>query len=317
MIDLIIDTDAAFDDWWAILYLLNHPNVNVKAITIVATGEAHGLPGAVNISKLCALAEKPNIPIAYGQEKPLKGDNEFPQFMRDAMDSLLDIELQGNSKANIRNDPLKLMKEVLSKQIATVLAIGPLTNLAQFCQQYPKLKLKISRLVIMGGALEVAGNISALRPEVEEDVAEWNIYCDPEAARQVFESGLPLELLPLDLTNQFPMTQQFVDSLNTHADNPCLSFVAETFQKITQLLNIDTIVQNCCFWDVLAAMAITEGDRIDTLYKKVVVDPNTGQVKVDTHGCRIKQITALNLKDNELTDLYLNVFKTHAKSPST
>ncbi len=80
-IPVIIDTDMALDDWLAILYLLNHPEVIVKAITVTGAGEAHCGPGVSNALKLISLTENNNIPVACGRETPLAGEHTLPSGM--------------------------------------------------------------------------------------------------------------------------------------------------------------------------------------------------------------------------------------------
>jgi pyrimidine-specific ribonucleoside hydrolase len=90
---VIIDTDMAVDDWFAILYLLQKPEVNVLAITVTGTGEAHCDPGVKNALGLVKLADHDPVPVACGVETPLKGNNVFPDSFRDSVDSMLGIQL--------------------------------------------------------------------------------------------------------------------------------------------------------------------------------------------------------------------------------
>ena len=97
---VIIDTDMAVDDWFAILYLLQKPGVNVLAITVTGTGEAHCDPGVKNALGLEKLAEHAPIPVACGDEIPLKGSNVFPDSFRNAVDSMLGIRLPKGSNTS-------------------------------------------------------------------------------------------------------------------------------------------------------------------------------------------------------------------------
>ena len=90
----IIDTDMAADDWMAILYLLQRPDVDVRAITVTGAGEAHCQPGVQNALGLTALAGRPQIPVACGRETPLKGDHAFPMDWRKNVDALLGANRQ-------------------------------------------------------------------------------------------------------------------------------------------------------------------------------------------------------------------------------
>ncbi len=311
MIDLIIDTDSAIDDWWAILFLLMHPEVNVLAITVVATGEAHGLAGAKNIAKLCALVGKLDIPIAYGQAKPLSGDNAFPDDIRKGVDRMMRISLPDHPNPCIGDNAVELLRQTLSRQSATVLAIGPHTNLAKFCKDHSKLWSKIERLVVMGGAVKAGGNIKILLPNMrdEDDVAEWNIYCDPLAAKIVFDSGVPIELVPLDLTNDHPIKPDFVDAVNARREYPCLDFVAQTFERIRVEWGDNVADNGCYYWDIVAAFVVLLRSHVSSDVKGMTVDETTGQIIVGAAHQSVKQITSLQLSNAEFIEMYLGVFK--------
>ena len=158
---VVIDSDMGGNSVMAILYLLQAEGVDVKAITLAGDGEAHCQPGMRTALGLLALTGDNDIPVACGREKPLKGEITFPQFLREGADNLaetLDLPAGG--------EPSKMNAvELLSSAIeaaphkATILAEGPLTNLAEALQAKPDLVEKIEMVYIMGGALEVPGNV--------------------------------------------------------------------------------------------------------------------------------------------------------------
>jgi pyrimidine-specific ribonucleoside hydrolase len=90
----------ALDDWLAIMYLLQHSGVEVRAITVTGTGEAHCDPGTQNALNLLALAGNPDVPVACGREAPLTGDHTFPQSWRDSVDAM----------AGLRSPPTPLLR---------------------------------------------------------------------------------------------------------------------------------------------------------------------------------------------------------------
>src|SRR5262249_26392071 len=110
-----------------------------------------------------------------------------------------------------------------SPEPVTVLALGPLTNVASALEATPELADKIENMVVMGGAVDVDGSgVSDANTS-----AEWNIYSDPHAARLAFESGVPITLVPLDATNEVPVTPEFVEKLNAEKSTPAAEFVAK------------------------------------------------------------------------------------------
>ena len=93
----------------------------------------------------------------------------------------------------------------------TILAIGPLTNLAALLEHAPAVQEKIQRIYIMGEALRVKGQIiiPGFTDHLRNEVADWNSYIDPLASQQLLRSNVPITLLPLDATNKVPLTQGF------------------------------------------------------------------------------------------------------------
>ena len=246
---VIIDTDMAVDDWFAILYLLQKPGVNVLAITVTGAGEAHCDPGVKNALGLVKLAEHASIPVACGDEFPLKGNNVFPDSFRDAVDSMLGIRLpKGSNPASVK-DAVELMAEVLenSPEPIDILVLGPLTNLAEFVMKYPDLKSKVGKIYLMGGAVNVPGNVASW---IEGNTkAEWNIFIDPYAANQVFESGIPIVMVSLDATNQCPLTMDFYNRIKANASTPEAEFVRDALGQMQSFIESG----RWFFWDPMAA----------------------------------------------------------------
>jgi pyrimidine-specific ribonucleoside hydrolase len=202
-IPLIFDDDGSPDGMIALLYLLQHPHYEVVAVTI-ANGEAHPAVFAPQVARLLAAAGRPDIPVGAGREMPLVGDNAFPQPWREASDAFWGMDLPGEGAAAAVVPAAELIVESVNgaDQPVTVFASGPLTNLAEALRLDPGLGERIGEVVVMGGSIDVPGNIGNAWPAIDNRVAEWNIWVDPVAAGEVFAAGLPLRLMPLDSTNQ-------------------------------------------------------------------------------------------------------------------
>jgi hypothetical protein len=167
---------------------------------------------------------------------------------------------------------------------ATILAEGPLTNLAEALQAKPELVDEIEMVYIMGGALKVPGNV-----EVQPS-AEWNIYVDPYAANLVFGSGAPVTLIPLDATNQVPATERSFQAFELNHSTPA----AEVIYNLMR--NNPSFYQSGenYFWDPLAAGVLTDPSlgTIDAL--KVEVDESgdeIGRTRVSEQGSIIQAAT--------------------------
>jgi inosine-uridine nucleoside N-ribohydrolase len=285
------------DDWMAILYLLQSSLVEVKAVTVVATGEAHARPGTRNALGLLALTGNTDIPVACGRKTPLGGDHKWPLVVRKLVDWRFGLSLP---RSKVKPSPLSAV-ELLIQQIresprkVVLFAIGPLTNVAEAMQQHPEIGDNIERIVIMGGAVNVAGNITPSGfKKVDNHTAEWNIYCDPYAAALVFASGAPITLVPLDVTNTVPMTRDFHERSAQLRLTPAADFVHRTMGRLKFLIDRHAYY----FWDPLAAVLITHEDvgEYEPVKLKVIAveGPDSGRTLESENGKIIRVCTKVD-----------------------
>jgi pyrimidine-specific ribonucleoside hydrolase len=213
---VVVDTDLSFDDILALAFLLRDPTVDVEAVTVVGTGLVHCLPGLQVMARLLATMERDDVPIACGREEPRAGGHVVPADWRDAADAAFGLALETASVSNPAQTAPELLASVAgsSADPIMVISLGPLTNLADALDADPGIAATISRIVQMGGAVDVTGNVATDPDGVgAPGPAEWNLYADPAAADAVFRSGIPITLVPLDATNAVPVDQAFVDAL--------------------------------------------------------------------------------------------------------
>jgi inosine-uridine nucleoside N-ribohydrolase len=270
----------------AILYLLQRPDVDVLAITVLGTGEAHCDPGVQNAQGLAALAGRPDVPVACGRPTPLAGDHVFPDAWRARADDLVGLSLPANPEAITGESAVQLLSASIqaSPGEVVIVALGPLTNLAEAFQGDPSLVDEVGMLCLMGGAFEVPGNIAVADVGIDNAAAEWNIYIDPHAAAMVLASGVPMTIVPLDATSQAPVTEGFVDRLGQARATPAAEFV---YQLLTR--QIDFVRSGgYFFWDPLtAAIAMDEALGGFEEQRVVVVEgegPESGATWFDANG---------------------------------
>lgn len=285
---VIIDTDMAADDWMAILYLLQRTDISVKAITVSGTGEAHCQPGIKNALGLVALAGDEKIPVSCGRETPLQGDHVFPDEWRTGVDGLYGLSLPKSETAASNLPAVGLISEAIrtSPVPITFLTLGPLTNLAEVFQEDPSLADSIEMVYIMGGAVHVPGNIAVSGAGIANEVAEWNIYIDPLATRIVFESGVPITLVPLDATNDVPLSREFYVALENRHNTPEAGFVYDFYTTNDYLFDFGTMY----FWDQLSAVIVSDESLSTFQNEPLCVDlsegSSSGQTKAG-EGCPI------------------------------
>jgi purine nucleosidase len=184
----------------------------------------------------------------------------------------------------------------------TIVTTGPLTNIAALLKQNPELKSKVEEIVIMGGAFNVPGNV---QEESHDGTAEWNIYADPEAFKTTLDLKIPLKLIPLDVTNQLPVTKEFLALLDANSDRS---------RGCTLALRLWSLVKGFeyYFWDTITA-AYTIKPELFT-FKEMRVDVATqgkslGKTSTSLFGGKKVQV-ATNLDKEGFESLLLSIFKT-------
>jgi inosine-uridine nucleoside N-ribohydrolase len=234
---VILDTDMSPDSWLAILFLLQRHDVDVQAITIVGTGECHTEPGVRNARRLAAVAGRPDLPIAGGRETPLGLNHRFPLIMRWVMDRMLFVSLPDTHHAATPGNAVELLTTSIERslQAVTLITVGGLTNVAEAFRSRPSLVDKVDMICTMGGAVDVPGNIQEIVPKHPNEAAEWNLYVDPVAASMVVQSGAPLTLVPLDATNQVPVTAQFFARLEADRSTPAAETAYHLLRRLRGL----------------------------------------------------------------------------------
>lgn len=261
---VIIDTDMGSDDWMAILYILNDPGISVKAITVTGTGLAYCDAGVQIALGLLAITEYGDVPVSCGSETPLAGDNAFPAEWRVNLEGAAALGLPEGGQP-VDQDAVALLTSIISasEEPVEVLALGPLTNLASAFEATPDLIAKISMIYVMGGAVDVPGSY------INDDntTAEWNIYCDPYAARLVFESGAPITLIALDATNDVPVTPAFVAAFEAAKKSPEAEVVSRILADSKDFIESGGYF----FWDPLAAAVLVNPDLVTLETREVTV----------------------------------------------
>jgi pyrimidine-specific ribonucleoside hydrolase len=260
---ILIDTDAGTDDLMAIAFLASHPGLPIDAITVV-NGLAHPDAGAKNILRLLDLAGRTDIPVIAGRNAPLAGKAEFPPEWRKISDDLPGVTLPSSSRHAESKRAADYLVERLRDQTRPVkiLALGPLTNIAEALKREPASSHAIEEIVIMGGALRVPGNLGDGGVfKTNNTTAEWNMFVDPLAARMVFRSGVPIRLIPLDATNKVPVDLAFMAKLQSGARSPLARVVAHVLESDRSFIEAGFFYA----WDPLAAVALLHPAVVKTI----------------------------------------------------
>ncbi|MBK8824932.1 MAG: nucleoside hydrolase [Anaerolineales bacterium] len=264
---IVLDTDPGIDDALAILLALASPEIVLDGISAIH-GNASTAQVTTNALSILELAKASHVPVYKGCEIPL------------VQPSLLSPETHGNTGLGYANlsAPLNqaraqhgcdyLIEQIMShpKEI-TLVAIGPLTNVALAIRKEPRIVENVKEVFIMGGAIRHQGNTTPL--------AEYNTYVDPHAAHMVFHSGMPMTLTPLDVTYQCIFLKEDLDRL-LKIDSPITKFIADSTRFYMEFHDEYQKIDGCVINDpmTLALTFMPEICDYEDLY--VDVDISTG-----------------------------------------
>lgn len=276
---IILDTDMSIDGVIGMLYLLKAPEVSVKAVTIV-----HGISavpaGARNARRVLELTGNKSIPVAAGSTRPLSGRREFPPFLRAQADTLGGATLPAATGGIAKMAAYDLILRELSKSAepVTIVAMGPLTNVALALTKNPAAARQIREVVVMGGAVGVEGNVYKMLIGLKNTTAEWNVYLDPHALHHVLAAGVPVRLIPLDATKAAPITRQFVDRVRTSPRDETSNLLLSLLDAVSAQIEDGSYY----FWDVVAAVAVARPEIIGSHEARIEVVTQDGPTFAQT-----------------------------------
>ncbi|MBI9104802.1 MAG: nucleoside hydrolase [Spirochaetales bacterium] len=288
---IILDCDPGHDDMMAIMLAASNPEIDLLGVTTVA-GNQTGAKTFENARKILTLIGKKDL--ATGKEIPLARGADVPLFKPltvapqiHGSSGLDGAELPAPDVDALEIDAVDFIIKTLneSNEKITLVPTGPLTNIAMAFLKAPAIKNKVKEIVLMGGAV-YDSNITP--------AAEFNIYVDPEAAKIVFDSGLPVTMIGLDVTNKSLMTFPVIEDMigwNGPASKivgPLMKFFAQAnkdnfgidgapvHDALAVARVIDPSVVECEFLnvDIETASELTRGQTLADLYKVTGKEPN-------------------------------------------
>lgn len=244
---VILDIDPGIDDAVALVSALFDPRLHVVAVTAVG-GNVPPEQATKNVQALIEQLDPPRWPrigCATESEVGLPSDNRH----------LMGADGLGNANFDVVElHHLHPADKVIADEIrsapdeVTLVALGPLTNIAAAFRRDPALAAQLGRIVIMGGAVRVPGDATA--------TAQFNIHCDPEAAREVFRSATTKTLIPLDVTTKVLLSFELLNELpaeETRAGRVLHKILPFSFRSYRERLGVEGI----CLHDAVALTAVT------------------------------------------------------------
>lgn len=284
---VLLDHDGAVDDFLATMLLLTMEHIEPLGI-IVTPADCYPQPAVSATRKILDLMGKSHIPVA---ESTVRGINPFPQlYRRDsfAIDNFPILNQNETYTTPLLDQPGQdFLIQALQNAIApvTLLMTGPLTNLAYSLDTAPEIEAKIERLVWMGGALDVPGNVEKNWEPGQDGSAEWNAYWDPLAVARVWSSAIPIVMCSLDITNHVPVTSEFVQKIGKQRRYDVSDLAGQCYALV--------IAQDYYAWDVLATAYLGNPDAFtlrEVNTEIITTGKSQGRTKVVEKGRKISAI---------------------------
>jgi purine nucleosidase len=256
----MLDTDPGIDDALAILLACASPEIMLDAVTVTG-GNCPLDQGVRNALAVLELVRAP-VPVVPGVALPLiRSPFTAPETHGDrGLGNAQFNEPRAAPAAEHAVD--RIVSTIMAAdEPVTLVAVGPLTNVALAIRREPRIVQRVEDVIVMGGAIDVPGNTTPL--------AEFNVYVDPHAAHIVLHSGMPLTLLPWDITSQVLFTQAHVDAL-LQIKSPVTRFIADATSFYMEFHKQYFGYAGCSINDPCAVALVFQPDLAE--YEDVFVD---------------------------------------------
>ena len=269
---IILDTDPGIDDALALLLLAASPEIKIEAITTT-----HGNSTVENCTnnalQLLELA-KLDIPVARGAAEPLIKDLTIAAETH-GDNGLGNAHLPATQKSALTQHASDLICEIINANPGeiTILAIGPLTNIALAIHRSPQIVNKVKRIITMAGAIHFPGNAS---PD-----SEYNVFCDPEAFDIVLRSKIPLTVVPLDVTYKCLFTTEHLKKISTR-NVKIKEFIEKATAFYMDFHHEYQNIQGCAVNDPLAAALLIKPDLVELFNYFMTVELNGKYTRAKT-----------------------------------
>ena len=300
---ILIDTDPGVDDAFAILLAMRSPELQIEAITTVC-GNVPVAQATQNLLTILGVLDLDEFPvIAEGEAEPLVKPLVLATHVH-GDDGLGNT----NQLQNTDNNPLyppantpissasgvDLILEMVTRypDELTIIALGPLTNIATAIRKDAEKMQRVQKIVLMGGAFETYGNVTT--------TAEFNIFVDPHAAHEVFQFDVPIHIVPLDATHQVILTGERLHTEINKREGKVSQFLRDATQACMEFYR-----EEVGFW----GFHIHDALPIGTLTRPDYFESVRAHVQVETEGTLTNGMTVAYLRhERQHLNLNANVY---------
>ena len=289
---VLMDHDGGVDDYLAMILLLTMEHVQPLGI-VVTPADCYIQPAVSATRKILDLTGRVEVPVA---ESTVRGLNPFPRiFRRDSfsIDHFPILNERETITARLVHETgqafmARTLRE--ASEPVTVLVTGPLTTLAETLRLAPEVESQIKEIVWMGGALNVPGNVDKIMEGGQDGSAEWNVYWDPVAAHRIWQTAISLLICPLDITNNVPVTPEFVRQLARQRRYPLSDLAGQCYALVLH--------QDYFYWDVLTTAYLGRPEIFQVREWEtaiVTTGRSQGRTQVQPGGRRVRALDKVEL----------------------
>lgn len=282
---VLMDHDGGVDDYLSVMLLMTMEEVQPIGV-VVTPADCYIQPAVSATRKILDLMGRHDVPVA---ESTVRGINPFPRLYRrdsfivDHLPILNESETIQTPKVSESGQDFMVRSLQSAPEPVTLLVTGPLTTVASAIDLAPDIESKIKQIVWMGGALNVSGNVERSLEAGGDGSAEWNVYWDPIAAKRIWETEIAIVLCSLDVTNNVPVTSEFVRRIGKQRRYPLSDLAGQCYALV--------IPQDYYFWDVLATAYLARPEFYQLReWETIIVTSGVsqGRTKVVSGGRPIK-----------------------------
>jgi purine nucleosidase len=310
---IIIDTDPGVDDSFTFLLALASPEIKLEALT-TTQGNVTVEKATRNALSVLELGGAGHIPVAKGSVLPLVQPLRASAYVH-GESGIGNAQLPEPQTKPVQGHAVDYLidRVIAEPNEVSIFPIGPMTNIAMAIRKEPRFAKSVKELVIMGGAIQEGGNMTPL--------AEFNIYVDPHAAHIVFHAGIPITLIPLDVTHKCLIKQEHVDRL-LKINSPVTRFIKEAIDVYLKA-SLELGYEGCALHDPLTLATIIAPELL-TLKEYYVDVDISGGVSMGKTFADIFNVTkkpanmkvAMNVRGEDFIELFLQRMETLSRTIS-
>lgn len=260
---IVFDAFMDLDDLYSLYLIAKNNEIDLLGVTVSGTDVFYYQNAAKNAENVLYLANATDIPLSKkltpafcsGRKSP-KGSEQYDKILEQ-----YNLPKSPVPALDISGEQLIHKIALSSKNKFTVVAVGPLTNIAHAITEHPSVKEKIERIIFLGGSLHTTESITVPLKSYWKFASKYALAIDPCAANIILTSGIPVTVIPLDVTNLVPLNKFVIEKYAKPPQTPGAEFVMEV---LNASLRHETPGTRTPFWDMIAIMSVIDPSMIKT-----------------------------------------------------